>query len=80
MALSPGPVPETRMSQVLGRSLAEYFQSNNKALFQQMLSGILQGRPQTVAEIASAALFLVSDQSSAIIGQILNVDGGMAFY
>jgi NAD(P)-dependent dehydrogenase (short-subunit alcohol dehydrogenase family) len=79
-ALSPGPVPETKMSQELGRSLAEYLQADNETLFKQMLGGILQGRPQTAEEVASAALFLVSDQSSAITGQILNVDGGMAFY
>jgi 3-oxoacyl-[acyl-carrier protein] reductase len=79
-ALSPGPVTETKMSQELGRSLAAYFQADGETLFQQMLNGILQGRPQTADEIASAALFLVSDQSSAITGQTLNVDGGMAFY
>ena len=79
-ALSPGPVPETRMSQELGRSLAEYFQADGDQLFKGMLEGILQGRPQTATEIAAAALFLVSDQSSAITGQTLNVDGGMAFY
>jgi len=79
-AISPGPVPETKMSQDLGRKLAEYFQADNEKLFQGMLQGILQGRPQTAEEIAAAALFLVSDQSSAITGQTLNVDGGMAFY
>jgi NAD(P)-dependent dehydrogenase (short-subunit alcohol dehydrogenase family) len=79
-AISPGPVPETKMSQDLGRGLAEHFHADSEQLFQQMLQGILQGRPQTADEIASAALFLVSDQSSAITGQTLNVDGGMAFY
>jgi NAD(P)-dependent dehydrogenase (short-subunit alcohol dehydrogenase family) len=79
-ALSPGPVPETKMSQELGRQLADYFKADSEQLFKQMLQGILQGRPQTADEIASAALFLVSDQSSAITGQTLNVDGGMAFY
>ncbi len=79
-ALSPGPVPETKMSQELGQSLSEYFQTDRDKMFKQMLEGILQGRPQTADEIASAALFLVSDQSSAITGQTLNVDGGMAFY
>jgi len=46
----------------------------------QFVKGVLQGRPQTADEIARAALFLCSEQSSAITGQALNVDGGMAFY
>jgi NAD(P)-dependent dehydrogenase (short-subunit alcohol dehydrogenase family) len=79
-ALSPGPVPETRMSEELGRNLARYFQADRDELFARMLEGILQGRPQTTDQIAAAALFLVSDQASAITGQTLNVDGGMAFY
>jgi meso-butanediol dehydrogenase / (S,S)-butanediol dehydrogenase / diacetyl reductase len=79
-AISPGPVPETKMSQELGRALADYFRADPEKLYKQMLEGILQGRPQTAEEIASAALFMVSDQSSAITGQTLNVDGGMAFY
>jgi len=79
-AISPGPVPETRMSQELGRGLAEYFRADDQELFAQMLKGILQGRPQTAEEIAAAALFLVSEEASAVTGQILNVDGGMAFY
>ena len=57
-----------------------FFNADSEQLFKQMLNGILQGRPQTAEEIASAALFLVSDQSSAITGQTLNADGGMAFY
>jgi len=68
------------MSKELGRGLADYFNADSEQLFKQMLNGILQGRPQTAEEIACAALFLVSDQSSAITGQTLNVDGGMAFY
>jgi NAD(P)-dependent dehydrogenase (short-subunit alcohol dehydrogenase family) len=79
-ALSPGPVTETKMSEELGRRLAEYSQAEPDKMLKQMLEMILQGRPQTMEEIASAALFLVSDQSSAITGQTLNVDGGMAFY
>ena len=68
------------MSQELGRALAEYFHADRDEMFKQMLEGILQGRPQTAGEIAAAAVFLVSEESSAITGQILNVDGGMAFY
>jgi 3-oxoacyl-[acyl-carrier protein] reductase len=44
------------------------------------LSTILQGRGQTAEEIARAALFLCSDQSTAITGQAINVDGGAAFF
>jgi NAD(P)-dependent dehydrogenase (short-subunit alcohol dehydrogenase family) len=79
-ALSPGPVPETHMSQQLGRDLAEYFHGDRDEMFKEFLKGILQGRPQTTGEIAAAAVFLVSDEASAITGQTLNVDGGMAFY
>lgn len=79
-AISPGPVPETRMSQQLGQGLADYFHADKEYLFKNMVRGILQGRPQTAEEIAAAALFLASSQASAITGQTLNVDGGMAFY
>jgi 3-oxoacyl-[acyl-carrier protein] reductase len=79
-ALSPGPVSETSMFQELGRNLAEHFHSTAGEVSARMFGGVLQGRPQTAEEIASAALFLVSDQSSAITGQTLNVDGGMVFY
>ena len=78
--ISPGPVTETIMSQELGRALAERFHADSDALLKQALEGILQGRPQTAGEIAAAAVFLVSEESTAITGQILNVDGGMAFY
>jgi len=78
--ISPGPVPETKLSQELGRALAERFHTDRDVMFKQMLEGILQGRPQTAGEIAAAAVFLVSEESSAITGQILNVDGGMSFY
>jgi NAD(P)-dependent dehydrogenase (short-subunit alcohol dehydrogenase family) len=79
-ALGPGPVDETQMFQELGEGLATRFQADSGAVSKQLFQGILQGRPQTTDEIAAAALFLVSDQSSAITGQTLNVDGGMAFY
>jgi NAD(P)-dependent dehydrogenase (short-subunit alcohol dehydrogenase family) len=79
-AVCPGPVTETKMSQDLTREFAAHFQSAGDEILKQMIQNILQGRPQTAEEIASAALFLVSDQASAITGQTLNVDGGMAFY
>ena len=79
-ALCPGPVTETRMSQELSREFSAYLQSGADESLERMIEGILQGRPQTAEDIASAALFLVSDQARAITGQTLNVDGGMVFY
>jgi NAD(P)-dependent dehydrogenase (short-subunit alcohol dehydrogenase family) len=78
-AICPGPVTETRMSQDLTREFSAYYQSGRDETLKQLIERVLQGRPQTAQEIASAALFLVSDQARAITGQTLNVDGGMVF-
>lgn len=79
-AICPGPVPETEMSQTLGNALADRLHADPDALFKGFLEQILQGKPQTAADVADAALFLASSQSAAITGQTLNVDGGMSFY
>jgi 3-hydroxybutyrate dehydrogenase len=78
-AILPGPVPETEMSQELGRGLAARTGGNAEQMFKEFVQTILQGRPQTADEVAAAALFLASDQASAITGQALSVDGGMSF-
>lgn len=79
-ALCPGPVTETRMSKELGAELARKLGLSEKDQLTGFLNGLLQGRAQTAAEVAQAALFLCSDQSSAMVGQSINVDGGAAFY
>jgi len=79
-AICPGPVTETQMSINLGHALAERLKVSREEQLSSFLAGILMGRSQTADEIAAAALFLVSDQASAITGQALNVDGGAAFY
>ena len=79
-ALCPGPVTETVMSQGLGATLAKTMGVSPKDQLEGFLGTLLQGRAQTADEIAKAALFLCSDQSSAITGQSINVDGGAAFY
>ncbi|MGH9681357.1 MAG: SDR family NAD(P)-dependent oxidoreductase [Candidatus Acidiferrales bacterium] len=78
-AICPGPVTETKMSKDLGRVLAERLGVSEEEQLKGFLSTILQGKGQTTDEVAAAALFLCSDQSSAITGQSLNVDGGAAF-
>jgi len=79
-ALCPGPVSETVMSQELGATLAKKMGISPKDQLEGFLNTLLQGRAQTADEIAKAALFLCSDQSSAITGQSINVDGGAAFF
>jgi len=79
-AICPGPVIETRMSKELGAVLAKKMGVNEEEQLAGFLNGLLQGRAQTAEEIARAALFLCSEQSSAMTGQSINVDGGVAFY
>ena len=79
-AICPGPVTETEMSKELGTILAEKLQVSPEEQLKSFLGSLLQGRGQTVMEIAQAALFLCSDMSSAMVGQSINVDGGGAFY
>jgi len=79
-AICPGPVTETEMSKDLGRMLAKRIGVSPEEQLQGFLSSIPQGRGQTAIEIAQAALFLCSEMSSAIVGQSINVDGGVAFF
>ncbi len=79
-AICPGPVTETKMSKDLGRMLAQRLGVSEEKQLADFLQQALQGRGQKADEVAAAALFLVSDQASAITGQSLNVDGGTAFY
>jgi 3-hydroxybutyrate dehydrogenase len=79
-AICPGPVTETRMSKELGNTLAARLGVIPEDQLAGFLNTILQGRGQTADEVARAALFLCSNQSSAITGQSINVDGGAAFF
>ena len=79
-AICPGPVTETQMSKELGATLAKKMGVDEEEQLAGFLNGLLQGRAQTAEEIARAALFLCSEQSSAMTGQSINVDGGVAFY
>lgn len=65
-AVAPGYV-ETDMTRVLSEQVKE-----------QMLAQIPLGRAASPEEIANVVLFLASEQSAYMTGQVLHVDGGMA--
>lgn len=71
-ALSPGVVPTEGYHTNLGMDNTQV-----DAFAQQMIPRIPLGRVGQPDEIAKAALFLASDDSSFITGIELNVDGGM---
>jgi 3-hydroxybutyrate dehydrogenase len=79
-AICPGPVTETLMSKELGAEIARRMNISPEKQLAGFLKSTLQGRGQTAEEIAKAALFLCSEESSAMTGQSINVDGGAAFY
>jgi NAD(P)-dependent dehydrogenase (short-subunit alcohol dehydrogenase family) len=79
-AICPGPVTETEMSKELGKTLAARLGVSPEQQLNGFLGSLLQGRGQTTTEIARAALFLCSEMSSAMVGQAINVDGGVAFF
>jgi NAD(P)-dependent dehydrogenase (short-subunit alcohol dehydrogenase family) len=71
-AISPGPI-ETPIFGKLGISEEQFTEFETSAVSLMPLARF--GRPE---EIASAVLFLASDESSFITGVDLSIDGGMA--
>jgi 3-hydroxybutyrate dehydrogenase len=67
-AICPGPVTETKMSKDLGQTLADRMGVSPEDQLKGFLNTVLQGRGQKVNEVAAAALFLCSEQASAITG------------
>jgi 2-hydroxycyclohexanecarboxyl-CoA dehydrogenase len=49
------------------------------ALYQKAVRRFPRGRPPLAAEVAQAALFLVSAQATQITGQTISVNGGLSF-
>jgi 3-oxoacyl-[acyl-carrier protein] reductase/2-hydroxycyclohexanecarboxyl-CoA dehydrogenase len=63
-AISPGPI-DTEMLQRVPDEMRE-----------KLLSGVPMGRAGTVDELSQLVLFLASERSSYLTGQVINCDGG----
>lgn len=65
---------------ILTPSLARFVEEapNGRELFERWRAAHPVGRVGEVAEVADAIVYLASDHSSFITGQVLSVDGGMA--
>jgi NAD(P)-dependent dehydrogenase (short-subunit alcohol dehydrogenase family) len=70
--LSPGPIDTPIIN-----GQAEYFGMDPQALRAEMASTVPLGRLGRPEEVAAAALFLASSESSFVVGSELSVDGGM---
>lgn len=64
-ALTPGFIDTDMSRNISAESYAE------------RLASIAMSRPGTAEDVANAALFLASDLSSYVTGQVLGIDGGM---
>jgi NAD(P)-dependent dehydrogenase (short-subunit alcohol dehydrogenase family) len=64
----------------LGEELTAKLGITSQELDRATRETILLRRPQLPDEVAAAALFLASEDSSAVTGQAINVDGGFVFY
>jgi NAD(P)-dependent dehydrogenase (short-subunit alcohol dehydrogenase family) len=71
-AISPGPIETPGLNNLGGR------EEQTKQLKRNLISAVPLGRMGSPDEVAKAAVFLASDDSSYVTGIELFVDGGMA--
>ena len=68
----------TGASQGIGAAIAERFAAEGAHVARKIAARVPLGRFGEPGEVANAALFLASDESSYITGVCLSVDGGRA--
>lgn len=78
-ALCPGIMEGSGQWQEVREGMAGLMKISEEQLSAQVKAGILLGRLVVPEEIAGVALFLCSDEASAITGQAVNADCGFVF-
>ena len=76
VGVNPGPTATDRFIKMTRRQAERVLGDAER--WEEVLSGLAQGRAATCQEIASAVVFLASDLSSYTSGQVLNIDGGLS--
>ena len=77
-AYCPG-VAGTRMWDRIDEEMAKIHGWQPGEAFKRFSSGILMGRPQVPADVASLVHYLASPDSDYMTGQAVLIDGGMVF-
>ena len=69
-ALSPGPVPETRMSQELGRRLADYFKADSEQLSRRCYRGSCRAGRRQPMKLLLRPYFLNPISPARLLGRL----------
>jgi NAD(P)-dependent dehydrogenase (short-subunit alcohol dehydrogenase family) len=75
-AVCPSSVPGTGMGQKVLKQKADLWNRSADAVLEGGAAEVPVGRLGTVADVADAIMFLLSENASFITGESLNVDGG----
>jgi NAD(P)-dependent dehydrogenase (short-subunit alcohol dehydrogenase family) len=76
-AICPGGVATAIFAPVGGELSAEVFERTPEIVKPWLAEGLLIGRSGFPVDIAHAALWLASDESSWVVGQTIVIDGGL---
>lgn len=79
-AVIPGSQPDTEIGHEFVQRLAKVFQTDEQTVINATIQKTLLKRTETADEIAETVAFLCTEGASAITGQNLNVNCGLATY